>query len=184
MNHGFDESFFDLPPGPLSGPGPGPRPWDPPLTLRPNEISLARTPAVEVSLSGFVALPSGFAFFLNIRWADPNHRPVRNVFDVVLELGEPIPDSPPPTMLRFGVAYSDGSKSTNLDGKWDLPAPQQPPVLYPGSWYMSDTSAMQSFWIWPLPPPGPLSFVLAWPLETIPLTVAQVDAESIVGDRK
>jgi len=34
--------------------------------------------------------------------------------------------------------------------------------------------------MWPLPPPGPLSFVCEWPAAGIPLSRAQIDGQSII----
>jgi hypothetical protein len=34
-------------------------------------------------------------------------------------------------------------------------------------------------WVWPLPPPGPLTFVCEWPGLDIPLTRVAMDAERI-----
>jgi hypothetical protein len=34
--------------------------------------------------------------------------------------------------------------------------------------------------MWPLPPPGPLSFVCEWPAAGIPLTRAQIDAQALI----
>lgn len=37
------------------------------------------------------------------------------------------------------------------------------------------------YWLWPLPPPGPLAFVCEWPARGIPQTRSEVDA-SLVCD--
>jgi hypothetical protein len=37
------------------------------------------------------------------------------------------------------------------------------------------------YWAWPLPPPGPLSFVCEWPSHGVPQTGHDVDAEEILA---
>jgi hypothetical protein len=37
----------------------------------------------------------------------------------------------------------------------------------------------QSYWVWPLPPDGPLTFVVEWPAHGVPLTQARVEAAMI-----
>ena len=36
------------------------------------------------------------------------------------------------------------------------------------------------FWLWPLPPPGPLTFVVEWPALGIAETRAETDATAVV----
>ncbi len=36
-------------------------------------------------------------------------------------------------------------------------------------------------WLWPLPPPGPLTFVCAWPAEGVEETHAQIDGAEILA---
>ena len=37
------------------------------------------------------------------------------------------------------------------------------------------------YWVWPLPPPGPLAFVCEWRAVGIPLTRVEVDAAPIIA---
>ena len=37
----------------------------------------------------------------------------------------------------------------------------------------------QGFWMWPLPPIGPLFFVCEWPAAEIPLTRVEVDSQPL-----
>lgn len=43
------------------------------------------------------------------------------------------------------------------------------------SWGGEDLGWQGDFWLWPLPPPGPLAFVVEWPSENIELTRHKVD---------
>lgn len=80
-------------------------------------------------------------------------------------------------MLRFGVAFSDGRKVTNVAGRGHGPGEPTGPVLWGmggggggGRWH-------QDFWVWPLPPAGPVGFLCEWPAAGIPLSWQEVDAQ-------
>lgn len=141
---------------------------------------LARTDDVALGISGLMAFPTGFSFLLSLHrrvpsprgpgWGDPwHHRPPTS--------GEPVPE-----VLRFGIQFSDGRKATTLDGFPDLD-PRDPGQLPPGPVLIhrvgsggGELSFEQGYWVWPLPPPGPLAFVCEWPSEGIELTRAEVEA--------
>jgi len=38
----------------------------------------------------------------------------------------------------------------------------------------------QSYWLWPLPPAGPLAFVCEWPAAGIPVTRHEIDARVVL----
>jgi hypothetical protein len=44
----------------------------------------------------------------------------------------------------------------------------------------SPRSSLSRWWVWPLPPAGPLEFVCEWPLLGIPESRAGLDAQSIL----
>jgi len=88
-----------------------------------------------------------------------------------------------PSLIRFGIQFSDGRKATNLSAwlHFQRPggpdAPPEGPVLLAhrggggggGHW-------QQWFWAWPLPPEGPLAFVCEWPLADIAETRSEIDS--------
>jgi hypothetical protein len=83
-------------------------------------------------------------------------------------------------MLKFGVAFSDGRKATNV--RLHSPSTDEPsePLLRPmggggggGRWH-------QDFWVWPLPPAGPVAFVCEWPAAGIALSRAEIDAQQLL----
>jgi len=82
-------------------------------------------------------------------------------------------------MLRFGVAFADGRKASNLGGFTRSEEEPDGPVLWGmggggggGRWH-------QGFWMWPLPPVGPLAFVCEWPAAGISLTRVEVDSQPL-----
>jgi len=82
----------------------------------------------------------------------------------------------PPDLFRFGVQVSDGAKATNLGGPAVFDGAPAGPVLMQGGGGGGGHSWHSDFWLWPLPPPGPLAFVCEWPSEGIELTRTEIDA--------
>ena len=146
----------------------------------PIRLLLARTDEVAVAVLGGAAYPSGFEFVLSIRmrsedgpidlWDDSvwSHRHRRAA-------GEGLPDE----LFRFGVEFSDGRRVTTLSGPGDDDDEPAGPVLSPGSGSGGIGSWDSEYWLWLLPPPGPLAFVCEWPARGIALTRAEVDADVI-----
>lgn len=89
----------------------------------------------------------------------------------------------PEEMPRFGVQFADGSKATNTasaPGPPDFENEPTGPVLQPRGGGGGGGSWRQTMWVWPLPPAGPLTFVLEWPQAGIPLTRHEIDAQPIL----
>ena len=107
----------------------------------------------------------------------------------------------PDELFRAGVQFADGSKATSLESGLDMPiavaygeeqtagggavvgaddeeseeqVPQGPVLMSRGGGGGQRYS--QSFWLWPLPPEGSLSFVCEWPALDIALSRVDVDS--------
>jgi hypothetical protein len=148
-------------------------------------LVLARTEDVGVGLSSVVAEPNGVSFVLDFRrrfGAFPG-----------TEWGKPFPPAYPGESrdeedFRFGVQFSDGRKATSL-GEFRSPetvdlstAASASPRLIPRGGGGGGRHASQvGYWVWPLPPPGPLAFVCEWRAVGIPLTRVEVDAAPIIA---
>jgi hypothetical protein len=98
----------------------------------------------------------------------------------------------PPRLLRLGVRYSDGRKSTTLESQVvrRKHASDDPPTgprlaLWPASSGMHGRPevAFRSFamWLWPLPPAEAFEFAVEWPFGGIELTIVELDGAAIVG---
>jgi hypothetical protein len=83
-------------------------------------------------------------------------------------------------MLRFGVAFSDGARATNVRYQTPADGPPAAPYLRGMGGRGSTTAWSQGFWVWPLPSPGPLTFVCEWPAAGISQTRAEIDAQTII----
>ena len=92
----------------------------------------------------------------------------------------------PPELLRFGVEFADGPKGTTTGGPGTAAEGDPPagPLLMPRDGGGGGDRWDQSFWLWPLPPPGPVAFVVEWPSEGIELTRHEVDAAPILEASK
>jgi hypothetical protein len=176
-------SFFEPPPPP-----PEPEEHRQPAWIGPPEnvlpasfplsLTLAQTDAVAIAVEAALAYRNGFTFrFVLVRRkavdvpsGDPFHgwRRTRG--------GEIADDA-----LRFGIQFADGAKATVFDAfRWygSEEAPEGPVLMQRGGSGGGRTWEF-GFWVWPLPPEGPLAFVIEWPAEGIELTRHEIDASVI-----
>jgi hypothetical protein len=77
------------------------------------------------------------------------------------------------------VQFSDKSKATNTGGYGYDQDPPPGPAMHEHGGGGGGRSWRQTYWIWPLPPPGPLSFVCEWPAGGIALTRSEINAQTI-----
>jgi len=88
-----------------------------------------------------------------------------------------------PELFRFGVKFADERKATNLGHPFQREQedddPSQPVLMPRGSGDGGRSWAM-NWWVWPLPPPGPLALVWEWPAQGIGLTRHELDATPLL----
>lgn len=118
------------------------------------------------------AFPTGVRFSIVSRYrpgaadADPRGR-MRQIHQ---------PDGP-----RFGVGFPDGRKA--FTAAWlSGPRNEQPatPLLRPLGGGGGPGEWRQVFWLWPLPPSGPLTFVSSWPARSPEERSVVADASELV----
>lgn len=143
------------------------------------ELLVARNDRAVVFVGRCAVYPEGFEFDVRVLAADDEVGLDPSLNGVYLRPGTG-PEGTYPTMLRFGVEFADGRKATNVGQDSRCEGEPQSPVLWGQGGGGSGSSWRQTFWMWPLPPPGPLSFVCEWPAAGIPLSRAQIDGESII----
>jgi len=145
----------------------------------PINFILARAPKAVVKVQHITAYATGFEFDVVAAarmegevW-DPMHglagfrgRPGQRGGEMADEI------------LRFGIQYADGSKATTLGPPIIGPKArlQKGPMLQHAGGSGGGTFATQTFWAWPLPPPGPPAFVCEWPKYGVALTRHEIDA--------
>lgn len=178
-------SFFDsIPQPPPPPPEPvRPRPvWTQPDAVIPGsvpaEVLVIRTEQVAVAVGSLRAYPNGFEFTVHVRvrgegemrpgWHDPFDRHGRR--------GEE-----PGELLRLGILFADGRRAaTTARDSWpDEEADPGRLVLRQGSGSASAGRYDSDFWVYPLPPEGPVTFVASWLRYGVAETRAEVDGTAI-----
>jgi hypothetical protein len=179
-------SFFELPPPPPEPPEEHRQPaWIGPPE---NELGVAvpvrrvlfRTGDLAIGLVGLVAYSNGIELQVVMRRRlaptepDPMHLHMRARH---VRSGELAPE-----VFRFGVEYPDGRKATNLGFPFP-PRDEEPggPVLMERGGGGGGRSWNFGYWLWPLPPPGPLRVVVEWPAEGVPLTNVEIDGAALTA---
>lgn len=148
-------------------------------------VVLVRSDDVAVSVEHLTAFPNGLAFLLVLKVREGwSNRWATSAADALMPRirGEGWrPRGIDPGRLRFGVAFSDGRKATNL---W---ADNLRSGGSGGGIYMSDlgghgsaSEGVSRMWLQPLPPPGRVMFACQWPARNIPFTRRELDAQVIL----
>jgi hypothetical protein len=163
--------FFDdaIRPGP-DDPDPQGHPWTLPARQLPKAAAsgllLAQTDAVAVAVSVIWAFREGIEFWVEAHFRDRQH---------------PRDHLPDEESLHVGLEFADGRKAANIGGLPD-PAGSEAAglILSPRSFGAGLRHQHRSYWVWPLPPRGPLAFVCEWAGLGIPESRAEVDAQVIL----
>lgn len=138
------------------------RPWERPDAVLPGSAAagfvLLCTDEVAVAIGNVRAYPNGFEFTAYVRWRDSDEGGDRNA-------GEPFswyPRAHLAETLRLGVLYADGRRvATSGSPTWRHDDPEDLVLNHQGGGG-DDRSWDQDFWLSPLPPDGPVSFVASW----------------------
>ncbi|MCZ4492427.1 MAG: hypothetical protein JWP53_1358 [Conexibacter sp.] len=153
-------------------------PWSgPPDNVVPATVALdvlvVRTPAWAVWIGHGSVTPEGMEFTVTIlgRRSEPAPGAMGPLFDGT---GADVP--------RLGVGFDDGRRAVS-DGR---PSATHPTgdrateiMLWPRGGSGSQRHSSRDFWLWPLPPPGSLTFAMSWPEQGLDEVVVEVDAAPI-----
>jgi hypothetical protein len=128
-----------------------------------------------VAVDRLVAYPGGFEMGVTVRTqADA----VFGSFDAAHPRRWSGASAFPGESLRIGVVFADGSEA------WSSNFSEVPEgsgvTLAPLNGSGTQTRFDQRFWVTPLPPPGPLGLVAAWPGRDIPETRVDIPAEPLL----
>ena len=154
----------------------------------PVDLELAASETVVMAMTHIAAFPQGFGFhFDTVTSVD-----VGEVCASSIEDGEGND-----LALLFGVEFADGRRAdggTNWimrDGEDHFGLPAMPKRLPPdpdlevfisaGGVASYDRRFAGSCWVWPLPPPGPLTFWTGWPAAGLPVRPTRIDAELVLA---
>ena len=160
----------------------------------PIRVVLGRTEQVAVAVVGVTAYTTGFSLTLACRWrSTPRDGDFYSDLEMFSGRGMrgPLGAELPPDLLRFGVQFADGRKATTVGGATPFPpgltSPDEEPsglILSPTGGHGSDGEWDQGYWLWPLPPPGALTFAIEWTSKGIEFSMHDVDAGLIIEASK
>jgi hypothetical protein len=150
-------------------------PWaGPPTNVVPATVALdvllVRTPDWAAWIAEASVTPHGLEFTITLvgRRAEPEPSAMGPLFDGALD-GAP----------RFGVGFADGRRAVSGEAHHP-PSPTGDAateiVLWPRGGSGSRRRWARTFWLWPLPPPGPLTLALTWPAEGIDERLVELDS--------
>lgn len=123
--------------------------------------------AVAVALTAIWAFKAGFEFWIKAQFRHD---------------GPALETCPDDQSLHVGLQFADGRRVANV-GNVSEPAGSVPAglILSPRSSGGGRRHRNRSYWVWPLPPAGPLTFVCEWAAFDIPEQRAEVDAQLILN---
>lgn len=131
-------------------------------------VLLARTDEAAVGLTSVEAFSTGFRFTLTVRLRQlPPRLDCGGLFSLIELDVHPGAEIPLEDRLLLGIEYPDGRRASTLDDV-DAQGPgavadDERLVLFPHGGGGSDRAVDHTFWVVPLPPEGPVTFVVSWP---------------------
>ncbi|MFC3988217.1 hypothetical protein [Actinoplanes siamensis] len=176
--------FFDrVPPPPAPEPPEPPRPrWERPEAqlgaMVTAGLTLGRSGQAAVGVGGVTAYRNGFEFSLLAVMREQDRRDRIFRAQHRHSVAEPLE----PEFLRIGVRFADGRVATNLAEDQRFPGPDDDfdgPLLRQGGGSGDGRRYETSYWVWPLPPPGPLTLVCEWPAFGIGESRAELDGRAV-----
>src|SRR6188472_2365872 len=154
----------------------------------PQGVVLARSDRAAVALSHTVAYTTGAAFeFVAVARGLAQSEANRVFHEQHMFEEDELPDA----LLRIGFELADGRRVSNLGGwrahrkRMSPDAEPEGPLLLPhtgggGNSTHSRVTMKPGYWLWPLPPPGPLQVSCEWPLVDIAMTTVEIDADALL----
>ena len=150
-------------------------PWQtPPHWLpggAPLAVTVARSAHTAVRLTVGGVYPRGLALEL-LALLDPEGPDVEALHHHRGSSGE----------LRFGMLWPDGRRAETLS-PWQHPmedAGRDGFHLHPEGGHGGGLTWRSDLWLWPLPPPGPVTVYLRWDARDVPETATWLDLTSVV----
>ena len=139
------------------------------------EVVLGESEGAVVFISGARAYTNGVEFHVEARLRTPLAPGPSHMWGIH-------GDGEPSDRLLFGIEFADGRRCSTEPGFHGLLEGHQPnvPSLMPDGGGGSSVSADVSMFLSPLPPPGPLLLVCAWPGRGVPETVSETSADPIL----
>jgi hypothetical protein len=133
-------------------------------------LLLAQTEAVAVGVTAVWAYTTGFEFWIGARFS---------------QKGEALECETDQQALHIGLQFADGRRAGNA-GHVPSPAGSEADglILSPLSFGGGLWQKSRTYWVWPLPPPGALTFVCEWARFGIPEQRTVTDGRLIIDAAK
>ena len=163
--------FFESipqPPSPEPPRRPRRRPWMQPETVIPGsvpaELLLVRSESAGVAVGSLRAYPNGFEFTLHVRLRREDEEYRHGMSDPFDWHASGRGGTTRDQALRLGILYADERRAATTSRPPMLPdgADAGELVLQQGGSSGSDRRWDGDFWVHPLPPDGPVTFVASW----------------------
>lgn len=151
----------------------------------PLTLLLARSEKAVIRLQNFAAYRTGFEFEL-VAYFRPTSNdewdPMKGLAGLRGRPGDRSGEASS-EHLRFSVEFPDGSAASNFGPPLREPLGQtrQGPLMQILSGESEGGRARATYWIWPLPGKGSLSFCCEWPQYDVPLTRKPIATESLLA---
>jgi hypothetical protein len=157
------------------------------------ELVLGRSDEAAVYVTRIAAYPTGFEFDAEVVTRKAARIRYPSPFELMHDPERPAGEIPP-EVVRLGVEFADGRRATSfgeaLGGSTmttlvaaegdESPDPARDIFMTPGRGGGSARHSTTSYWVWPLPPPGPLTFACEWPAFGIEETTVEIDTERLL----
>lgn len=140
--------------------------------LVPIQVELVRTDEVAAAVVGVIAYSTGFTVRMMTR-VSPAAAPAT---------GHPMirPWATGKDQFRFGIAFADGRKATNVHVH--LERGDDPPPIWLSLQGGSGGGGLSwdvGYWVYPIPPPGAVTFAAEWKRHRVSERVHEVDGTPI-----
>lgn len=144
----------------------------------PISLLLGRTDDLAVALSGARVYSTGLSLDVAVRLRrSPSRVDGMGLHQAVLGF----PGEQADGRLLLGVEYADGRTAANVGaGAWPPGSDNDEPVLVPGGGGGGGRRYDHALWLSPLPGPGPLALLCAWPERGLPETRTVVDGDLLL----
>ena len=175
---GDSEPLQDFTPPPWFGP-----PDDELGECIPLSIVAARSDKALVAIRHATAYTTGVTFDLLAVARGLRERDTNRLFHEQHLIGDE--EEPPDAFLRIGFELADGARVSNLTPNHRFLRPDVEPqgsVLMHhggggGSAGSGRVTMSPGFWLWPLPPPGPMRVFVDWPALDVELSHVELSAD-------
>jgi hypothetical protein len=145
------------------------------------EVVLIRTEQVAVAVGSVRAYPNGFQFTLHGRLRHPDEAAGRGVADPFHRDASALDAQAPGDVLRLGLLYADGRRTATTAGLIVPDNGADGLLLRQEGGGGSNRGWDWDFWVYPLPPDGPVTVVASWLKHGIAETRAELDGTAILA---